>query len=87
MPIQITWIPEGAGPLAFAAGELERYLNKMLPDAALRIALSAEGPDITPERFSVHMTAEGGTIAGSGPRAVLLPVPGSREGLGAGSGH
>ena len=74
MPIQITWIPEGAGPLAFAAGELERYLNKMLPDAALRIALSAEGPDITPERFSVHMTAEGGTIAGSGPRAVLLGV-------------
>ncbi len=74
MQLQITWSPESAAPLAFAAGELRRYLAQMLPQEGgpLEISLAAEGEDTAPERFSVHMTAEGGAISGSGPRAALL---------------
>lgn len=69
--------PSDAAPLAFAAEELKAYLTRMLPgDGGLTVTLSAEtgSGEPAPETFAVSMTAAGGTITGSGPRAVLLGV-------------
>lgn len=77
MRIKISCSDPACAPLGFAAGELEGYLRRMLPDegADLEIALTAEEDGSGGrERFSVDMTPAGGAIAGSGGRAVLLGV-------------
>ena len=76
MRIQITRSPSDDAVLAFAAGELESYLRRMLPAdvEGVEIALSAgEDPDGA-ETFAVSMSEGGGTIRGSCPRAALLGV-------------
>lgn len=74
MNFQIAFDP-GLQPLAFAAGELENYLSRMLPQEGppLTIALKTEDGGET-DRFSVSMTPEGGIITGNSGRSVLLGV-------------
>lgn len=68
--------PEGAGEtLRFAAGELERYLGKMLAaeEGALGVSLEVR-PDEAPDRFAVALDETGGSVTGNSPRSVLLGV-------------
>lgn len=64
--------------LDFAARELRRYLEHMLSgyDGQVRITLlpQAERDTDLRESFAVNLTPSGGSISGSGPRAVLLGV-------------
>lgn len=71
--------PQGAGEtLRFAAGELTRYLDKMLAAAEGALGVSLEvRPDETPDRpdrFAVELDETGGSITGNSPRSVLLGV-------------
>ncbi len=76
MRIKITRSGTGGGVLAFAAGELEAYLTRMLPEegAALEVTLEAGDDPDGRETFAVDMTESGGTVTGSCPRGVLLGV-------------
>ena len=78
MDIKATFAPEAAEPVRFAASELAAYLGRMLADeaGALTIALAVR-PDWEsglPDRFSVKLDQEGGSILGNSGRAVLLGV-------------
>ncbi len=71
MPICVTCRDERA-PVLFAAGELTRYLGKMLPpEAEGHLSLLCEGDGLE-DRYDVHVDPAGGRIAGSNPRSVLL---------------
>ena len=75
MRIHVTCRPREDGVLAFAAGELTRYLTRMLPEeGALAVTLAAGAEENAPESFAAAMGPEGGTITGSCPRAALLGV-------------
>ena len=76
MSIQMICDPPDNEVLAFAAGELEAYLTRMLgaEGIGLTVRLSAGTEADVAETFSVSMGPEGGSIAGSCPGAVLLGV-------------
>ncbi|MCM1150070.1 MAG: DUF4838 domain-containing protein, partial [Butyricicoccus sp.] len=76
MDIKVTFAPGTPEAVAFAARELRRYLTRMLAghEGAVEITLAPRDPRDQDEResFAVDMTGAGGSISGSGPRAVLL---------------
>lgn len=76
MRIHITCSHPENEVLSFAAGELEAYLERMLPQdgADLTAALRAGDDPDGRETFAVAMAESGGSITGSCPRAVLLGV-------------
>jgi hypothetical protein len=68
--------PPHCQTLRFAAEELTHYLTRMLwpapcPPVQLR---AVEIENDQPDQFSVHMTAQGGSIVGVNARSVLLGV-------------
>ena len=72
MKIQITY---GISCLAFAAGEIQYYLSRMLPEeGVLSIALTVSEAGEGLDSFAVSMTADGGSFTGNSPRAVLLGI-------------
>ena len=76
MRIHIACSPADHEVLSFAAGELEAYLTRMLPEEGTELTVALRADDLADgrESFAVSMTEGGGSITGSCPRAVLLGV-------------
>ena len=78
MNIKTACPPQAAQPVVFAAAELAAYLGRMLAGEAGTLPISlAVRPDREgglPDRFSVELSPEGGSIEGNCGRAVLLGV-------------
>lgn len=76
MDIRVSFAPGAPEAVAFAARELRRYMTRMLAghDGVVEITLAPRAPCDADAResFAVDMTGAGGSISGSGPRAVLL---------------
>lgn len=74
MNILFDYDPQAHSAVRLAAGELERYLGRMLPQGGgqVRIRLEAAGRRNGPDHFHVRMTRAGGEITGNRPRSVLL---------------
>lgn len=71
--------PQGAGePLRFAAGELERYLTRMLAaetgELSIALAVRPHGDGAPTDAFAADLGQGGGELSGNSPRAVLLGV-------------
>lgn len=74
MDMKISCDAGAARAVRFAAGELERYLGRMLPaPPALTIRLLSVGQDPV-DGFSVRIGPDGGEIRGANDRSVLLGV-------------
>ena len=77
MVVEVRHEPASSQVLAFAAGELKAYLERMLAEetgvwrGVLMLCSDGTGEA---ERFSVKLSPEGGEIAGNSGRAVLLGV-------------
>lgn len=82
MNIKTICLPDAAEPVTFAAAELAAYLERMLADeegtftVTLTVRPDREDGRETgiPDWFSVCLDKDGGTIAGSSGRGVLLGV-------------
>ena len=77
MEINISYKQDAPQTLAFAAGELKDYLNRMLPEesgsVAIRLHVQAEEPTAH-DAFAIDIAPNGGSIEGNRARAVLLGV-------------
>ena len=84
MRIHIACSPADHEVLSFAAGELEAYLTRMLPEEGTELTVALRADDLADgrESFAVSMTEGGGSITGSCPRAVLLGVYDYLRGMG-----
>lgn len=74
--MDVSFSPGPSQTMAFAAGELERYLRRMLSGAPLppiRLSLEGSGEEER-ERFTADLTPQGGVVTGSNSRSVLLGV-------------
>ena len=77
MEIQVQHDPAGPQALAFAAAELKNYLERMLAEEAgvwSGVLTVRPGGLSEPDRFSVRLTPDRGSITGNSGRAVLLGV-------------
>ena len=78
MNITVQCPPVPAGPVRFAAGELERYLTRMLAaeqgELVITLAVRPDEKSGLPDAFSVELDAKRGSITGNRPVAVLLGV-------------
>ena len=78
MEIQVRHDPAGAQALAFAAAELRDYLERMLAKEtgvwSAVLTVCSGGAPAEPDRFSVELTPDMGSVTGNSGRAVLLGV-------------
>ncbi len=74
MNIQVDYSPQAHSAVRLAAGELERYLGRMLSQGGGQVRIRLETADRRngPDQFQVRMTPTGGGITGNRPRSVLL---------------
>ena len=77
MEIQVRHDPAGPRVLTFAAAELRDYMERMLAEEAgvwPAVLAVSPGSPAEPDRFSVRLTPDSGTVTGNSSRAVLLGV-------------
>ena len=85
MEIKVSYETDTSWPLAFAAGDLKDYMERMLPDGpgSVGISLTIQGSEPTAsDAFSIDIAPDGGSICGNSGRAVLLGVYELLHGLG-----
>lgn len=78
--MRVTYAKGASGTISFAAEELASYLERMVPVLAeeaweIRLRTGLDGhPAAENDCFRIHISQEGGVIAGNSDRSVLLGV-------------